>query len=282
MSHRLPRLLSSRASRVVILLLLTLALACTTSPLGRQQLTLLPDSQMNAMGLSAWEETKASEPVETDPAINAYVRCVADAIVAVTSDQTGVGDWEVVVFRNDTPNAFALPGGHIGVYTGLLKVAVTADQLAAVIGHEVSHVIARHGNERVSEGMVAQLGLGVIDIAVGNPDSPEHQQLMSLLGLGAQVGVLLPFSRSHESEADLMGLDVMARAGFDPRASIDLWENMSSAGGGQPPEFLSTHPSHGTRIADLQARMSEALPLYEEARAAGRRPNCTPPAGAGN
>jgi predicted Zn-dependent protease len=264
------------------LFVLVLALACSTSPLGRKQLTLLPDDQMNSMGLSAFEETKASEPVETDPAINAYVRCVAEAILAVTADETGVSDWEVVVFRNDTPNAFALPGGRIGVNTGLLTVAVTPDQLAAVLGHEVSHVTARHGNERVSQGMVAQLGLGVIDIALGDSESPEHQQLMGLLGLGTQVGILLPFSRSHESEADLLGLDAMARAGFDPRASIELWENMSAAGGGAPPEFLSTHPSHGTRIADLQARMSEALPLYEEARAAGRRPQCTAPAGAGD
>lgn len=258
---------------------LLLVLACSTSPLGRKQLTLVPDTQMNAMGLSAFEQMKTEVPIEKDPAINAYVRCVAEAVLAVTADQTGVSDWEVVVFKDDTANAFALPGGRIGVHTGLLKVAKTPDQLAAVIGHEIAHVIARHGNERVSQGMVAELGLGVIDVMVGNPESKEHQQMMGLLGLGTQVGILLPFSRGHESEADLMGLDAMAEAGFDPRAAVELWQNMAAAGSGQPPEFLSTHPSHATRIGDLEARMASAQALQAQARAAGRKPNCKAPAG---
>ena len=267
--------------RILVPLAFSLALACSTSPLGRRQLTLVPDAQMNEMGLSAFADMKTQVPVEKDPAINNYVRCVAEAVLAVTADQTGVSEWEVVVFKDDTANAFALPGGRIGVHTGLLKVATTPDQLAAVIGHEIAHVIARHGNERVSQGMVAELGLGVVDAMVGDPQSNEHKQMMGLLGLGTQVGLLLPFSRDHESEADKMGLDALAQAGFDPRAAIELWQNMSAAGGGQPPEFLSTHPSHGTRIADLQARLPHALPLYEQAKAAGRRPRCTPPAGAG-
>jgi predicted Zn-dependent protease len=268
-------------TRIVGLVGLTLALACSTSPLGRRQLTLLPDAQMNAMGLSAFADMKTQVPVEKDAAINAYVRCVAEAVLAVTADQTGVADWEVVVFKDDTANAFALPGGRIGVHTGLLKVAKTPDQLAAVIGHEIAHVIARHGNERISQGMVAELGLGVIDAMVGDPQSNEHKQMMGLLGVGTQVGLLLPFSRDHESEADLMGLDIMAQAGFDPRAAAQLWVNMSADSGGQPPEFLSTHPSHATRIGDLEARLGHALPLYEQAKAAGRRPRCTPPATSG-
>ncbi len=267
--------------RILVPLAFSLALACSTSPLGRNQLTLLPDAQMNTMGLSAFEDMKSQVPVEKGGAVNTYVRCVAEALLAVTADQTGVSDWEVVVFKDDTPNAFALPGGKIGVHTGLLKVATTADQLAAVIGHEVAHVIARHSNERVSQGMVAELGLGVVDVMVGDPQSNEHKQMMGLLGLGTQVGLLLPFSRDHESEADLMGLDAMAMAGFNPRAAVQLWEAMSAASEGQPIEFLSTHPSHGSRIADLEARMPHALSLYEEAKAAGRRPRCTPPAGSG-
>lgn len=260
-------------------LVLLLALACSTSPLGRRQLTLVPDTQMNAMGLSAFEQIKSEVPVEKDPTINAYVRCVAEAVLAVCADQTGVSGWEVVVFKDDTANAFALPGGRIGVHTGLLEVAKTPDQLAAVIGHEIAHVIARHGNERVSQGMVAELGLGVIDVMVGDPESEEHQQMMGLLGLGTQVGILLPFGRGHESEADLMGLDAMAQAGFDPRAAVELWHNMAAAGGGQPPEFLSTHPSHATRIGDLEARMAQAQALQTQARAAGREPSCKAPAG---
>lgn len=260
-------------------LLFCLLLSCTSSPLGRRQLTLVPDSQMNAMGLAAFEEMKTSMPVESDPAINAYVRCVAEALLAVSADATGVADWEVVVFEDQTPNAFALPGGRIGVHTGLLTVATTPAQLAAVIGHEIAHVSARHGNERVSTGLVAQLGLGILDQVIGDPASEEHQQLLALLGLGAQVGVLLPYSRSHEKEADLLGLDLMARAGFVPDASVKLWENMATAGGGQPPEFLSTHPSHGSRIAALRERMASARAQQAAARAAGREPDCNVPAG---
>jgi len=260
--------------RVAMLLMAGLLLACTSSPLGRKQLILVPDDQMNGMGLAAFEEMKGAVPVETDPGVNAYVRCVAEAVLAVTEDATGVTGWEVVVFRDDTPNAFALPGGRIGVHTGLLSVARTPDQLAAVIGHEIAHVLARHGNERVSTGLVAQLGLGVLDQVLGDPTDENHDTLMALLGLGAQVGVMLPFGRSHESEADLMGLDLMARAGFDPAASVKLWENMAAAGGGEPPEFMSTHPSHGRRIEGLQGRMGKARGFFEGAQASGREPDC--------
>jgi predicted Zn-dependent protease len=178
------------------------------------------------------------------------------------------------VFEDDTANAFALPGGKIGVHTGLLEVAKTQDQLAAVLGHEVSHVLAGHSNERVSAEFAAQAGMAALQ-AVADASNPMHGRALALLGTGAQVGILLPYSRAHESEADLMGLDLMARAGFDPRQSIALWRNMASAGGGQPPEFLSTHPSHQTRIRDLEARIPQALPLQEQARARGRRPACS-------
>ncbi len=253
--------------------------ACASSPLGRKQLILVPAGQMNAMGVAAFDEMKLSQSLEDDPALNAYVRCVAGAILAATPAAGDPAEWEVLLFRDDTPNAFALPGGRIGVHTGLLNVATTPDQLAAVIGHEVAHVLAQHGNERVSTGLVAQLGLGLLDQVIGDPNDENHATLMALLGLGAQVGVMLPFSRSHESEADLMGLDAMARAGFDPAASVSLWENMAAAGGGQPPEFMSTHPSHGSRIAGLEGRMTEARGLYIEARDAGRDPNCNTPPG---
>ncbi len=268
-----------RARYPGLLLLALLLVACTSSPLGRKQLILVPAVQMEAMGVAAFDELKQSQVVETDPALNSYLHCIADALLAVTPEAGDPADWELLLFRDDTPNAFALPGGRIGVHTGLLDVAVTADQLAAVIGHELAHVLARHGNERVSTGMVTQMGLGVLDQVLGDPADENHATLMGLLGLGAQVGVMLPFSRSHESEADLMGLDIMARAGFDPSASVDLWENMAAAGGGQPPEFMSTHPSHGSRVAGLQGRMAEARSLLAEARAAGRDPNCSPPRG---
>jgi predicted Zn-dependent protease len=157
----------------------------------------------------------------------------------------------------------------------LLKVAENQDQLAAVIGHEIGHVVAHHSNERVSTSSVAQLGLAAAsEIAGGGAGS---QELMALLGVGAQVGVLLPFSRTQETEADLIGLDLMADAGFDPRASVKLWQNMAAASkGAAPPEFMSTHPAHGTRITGLTKRLPSAVPIYERARSQGRRPQCKP------
>ena len=181
--------------------------------------------------------------------------------------------WEVTVFEEESPNAFALPGGKIGVHTGLFTVAENQDQLATVMGHEVAHVLAQHGNERVSTAYATQSGLALVS-AMGDPNSATQRQLMGALGVGAQVGVLLPFSRTQESEADQIGLELMARAGFDPRESTALWRNMAAAGGGAPPEFLSTHPAHGTRIQALEAWTPGALRLMEQAHAAGRRPSC--------
>lgn len=183
------------------------------------------------------------------------------------------------MFASDTVNAFALPGGKIGVYTGLLSVAETPSQLAAVMGHEVAHVLARHGNERVSQQVAVGETMGLIEgwLSSGGGGGAGQQAAMALLGVGAKVGILLPFSRAHESEADAMGKTLMARAGFDPRESVTLWQNMGRAGNGGTPEFLSTHPSHDTRIRDLQEGMDAAVALYEESRAAGRVPQCKRP-----
>lgn len=223
------------------------------------------------MGVNAYQEMKKKTPTSKDPGVNRYARCVADAI---TREVDAKKQWEVTVFKDDkTVNAFALPGGKIGVYTGLLKVAKTPDQLAAVLGHEVGHVIANHSNARVSAAYATQAGLQLAQVLAGAA-SPQKQQLLGLLGVGAQVGILLPYGRAQESEADILGLDYMAKAGFDPRQSVTLWRNMSKAGGKQPPAFLSTHPSHKTRIRDLQARMPQALELYERARELGKRPKC--------
>lgn len=243
---------------------------CATSPTGRSQLLVFPADQLDAMGVQAFEEMRTQLPVESDPAINAYVRCVANAITAKV-DNKGAS-WEVVVFKDDNPNAFALPGGKMGVYTGMLTVAQNQDQLASVLGHEVGHVLAQHGNERISQqqltnvALAAAAGSGYVDPLT-----------MQALGLGAQVGILLPYSRTHESEADVIGLDLMSRAGFDPRQSVQLWKNMEKAGGGAPPEFLSTHPASGTRIDNLLSKMSGALQTYNEARAKGNKPNCKKP-----
>lgn len=255
-------------SLILIVCTATLVVACATSPLGRKQLRFLPDSQLDQMGAAAFAETKKQEPLLQDPRTNRFVSCIAGHITR----QVDQGSWEVQVFDDDAVNAFALPGGKIGVYKGLFKAARNQDQLAAVIGHEVAHVIAKHANERVSTAYAAQ---GVTQLAGAIAGGGvQGQRVMALMGLGAQVGVLLPWGRTQESEADLIGLDLMARAGFDPRQSVPLWQNMAAVGGGQPPEFLSTHPSSTTRINNLQNRMPQALQLFQQAQSAGRRPNC--------
>jgi predicted Zn-dependent protease len=256
--------MSSASKKLIWLSLLFIFVnACATSPRGRKQLILVPDDQMEAMGIQAFAEMKVQKPVNTDARVNSYVRCVADAVTSAVDGGAG-RKWEVLVFADDSANAFALPGGKIGVFTGLLKIAQTPSQLATVIGHEVGHVIARHGNERVSEAVAAQGGLEVISAAM-KEKGPQHDLIMAALGLGAQFGVLLPHSRVQETEADVIGLDLMAKAGFDPRESVNLWQNMEKSSGGQPPEFLSTHPSHGARIEKLRQNMSHAIKLYQAA-----------------
>lgn len=262
----------------VVLLGVLLSVACATSPTGRSQVLLYSDAELDQMGVASFEQQKQEVPVSTDSSANRYVECVANAIVAQLEPHQRTG-WEVRVFQSDDVNAFALPGRKIGVYQGLLGVATTQDQLAAVIGHEVGHVLARHGNERVSQATLAQMSQQAVAAAVQSADmgSQAGQMVMAGFGLGAQYGVLLPFSRSHESEADAIGLDLMAKAGFDPRAAVSLWQNMAAAAGGMEPlEFTSTHPSSQTRIEELQADMDEALALYQQARAAGRQPRCGP------
>jgi predicted Zn-dependent protease len=253
--------------------LITVVVAgCATSPLGRSQLIFFPEAEMAQMGATAFSDLKKQESLSKDGKTNRYVQCVADHVIRAMPG----GDpsqWEVRVFDGDDVNAFALPGRKIGVYRGLLKVAENQHQLAAVIGHEIAHVTAKHANERVSTTYVTQTGLEVVQIASG-ASSYAKQQLFGLLGLGAQVGVLLPFNRKQESEADLIGLDYMANAGFDPRESVALWRNMAKVGGDRPPDFLSTHPSGNRRIEELEARMSSALNLYNQARVAGRLPDC--------
>ena len=260
----------SRARRLMAIASGVLLAACTTSPTGRDQLQLYPDSQMEQMGAASFKELKQQKEIADDPQAKRLVRCVTKAITQVAG---GDGDWEVVVFEDESPNAFALPGGKIGVHTGMLDVVQSPDQLAAVIAHEIAHVKAEHGNARLSASTLTQAGLAVTQIMLGG-DSEDKDQIMALLGGGAQVGLLLPYSRSQETEADVLGLEYMARAGFKPRASVKLWRNMSESGGGQPPEFLSTHPAHGSRIDTLQEHMPEAMTLYREARDQGRTPDC--------
>jgi predicted Zn-dependent protease len=250
---------------------LSMLAGCATSPTGRSQLIFMPESQMTQMGLQAFDNIKKETPVDRNVTTNAYVQCVGQAITR----EVGQGNWEIVVFEDKDANAFALPGNKIGVNTGLLKVAENQDQLATVIGHEVAHVLSHHSNERVSQKFAVEQGVALIG-ALASPRSAAGQSMMGLLGVGAQYGILMPYSRIQESEADLLGLDLMSRAGFNPRESINLWKNMTRTGDGQPPEFLSTHPSYSTRITDLNAHLPVALRLQQRALQIGKRPSCRP------
>ncbi|RBO83999.1 M48 family metallopeptidase [Marinomonas aquiplantarum] len=236
-------------------------MACSTSPTGRKQLILLPDSQLDEMGVASFQEMKAELPQTENEANIKQVECIADRIINVLPDKYRNQAWEVRVFEDDQVNAFALPGYKIGVYTGLIKIADNASQLAAVMGHEVAHVLARHGNERVSTQLATSQALNVT-YELSGEDSKTKQAIFQGLGIGAQIGIILPFSRTHETEADEIGLELMAKAGFDPRESVKLWQNMSKLGDSKNPEFLSTHPSNESRIRDLNAKMTSPLANY--------------------
>lgn len=251
----------------ILILVLGFVVDCATSPTGRRQILIVDDADMNQMGVDAFNEIKTNTPIERSPVINAYVKCIAYASIKEATDTTGVKDWEIVVFRDPSINAFALPGGKIGVFTGIMSIANTPDKLAAVIGHEIGHVIARHGNERVSQSTIAQGGLSVVE-GMG------YEAAAGALGAGATYGVILPFSRKHESEADLIGLEIMANAGFDPQASVQLWEGMKAVSGEKPHELMSTHPSDDTRIKALKDNMAKAYTSYTIAKQQGKNPNC--------
>ncbi|MFD2178481.1 M48 family metallopeptidase [Veronia pacifica] len=233
--------------------MMCLMTACATSPTGRKQFIITDSRQMAAMGLQAFDELKKKEKISTDKKTIAYVNCVTNALLRVVPPQPEFKEWEVVVFDSKQVNAFALPGGKIGVYTGLLDVATTQDQLAAVIGHEIGHVLANHGAERVSQSIASNSALQIASVSL---DGEYKAQILSGLGLGLKFGVMLPFSRAHETESDLIGLKIMNEAGFKPSQSVRLWQNMAKASKGAPPELLSTHPSSSTRINDLRSAMT--------------------------
>jgi predicted Zn-dependent protease len=248
---------------------------CQTNPYtGRSQLLMMPPSQEMQIGLQAYRQMLTDPRIQksTDPREIAPVQRVAARVIEAAKQSKYAAmaqqfQWEVTVIKDDqTVNASVLPGGKISVYTGLFPVAQTEAGLAAVMGHEVVHALARHGAERMSQNMVAQTTLRVAGAALGASGAHPtlSQYAMAALGVGTQVGVLLPFSRAHESEADYIGILLAAEAGYDPSESIRFWRRMEQVSGGQSkPEFLSTHPSHGTRIEQLEKWMTEAMPIYQ-------------------
>ena len=234
-----------------------LLLSCQTAPItGRSQLILVGDQEVQALGLQAYQQMKEEMPRSNNQALNRRVQEVGRRIAAVSPKPEW--DWEFTLFENDNPNAFALPGGKVGVNTGLFTVATNDDQLATVIGHEVAHAIARHGNERMSQGLLAQGGVAAAGIATGGSGLATAGS-----ALAAQYLFTLPNSRTQESEADHIGLLYMAEAGYNPRESVNLWLNMQAAGAGRQLEWMSTHPAPGNRILELERLMPEALAIYD-------------------
>ena len=214
------------------------------------------------MGLQSYQEVLRKSKLSADPAANDMVRRVGTRIAAATGKTDY--QWEFTVLEDKQVNAFCLPGGKVAVYTGILPVTSDDAGLAAVVGHEVAHAIARHGGERVSQGLLVQFGLAATQVALARNDPAMVQQVTALLGAGATVGLLLPWGRGQESEADHLGLIFMAKAGYHPSAARDLWVRMAEAAKGRerPPEFLSTHPSEATRIRQIEAWIPEALQHY--------------------
>jgi predicted Zn-dependent protease len=231
--------------------LVLFAAGCETNALtGRNQLVFVDDAQLAQLSLSAWEQTKKETPITTNAAASARVRNVGQKIQKAAG--YGGQTWEFATFESKEANAFVLPGGKVGVYRGLLDIASTDDQLGAVLGHETGHVSGRHAAERYSQSMLAETGMSAAGVALNNSNLQYKQALYSVLGLGVQVGVLLPYSRLQESEADRIGVDYMHAAGYKPNEAVTLWEKMAKAGGARQPEFLSTHPAPETRIEDIR------------------------------
>jgi predicted Zn-dependent protease len=252
------------AATVVSLVLLA---SCATAPeTGRQQFIMIDPAQEAQMGFQAFSKLKQEKPYVRSGKQAEMVRRVGRRIARVAPVPNA--EWEFVLFEDDTPNAFALPGGKVGINTGILKITQNEAGLATVMGHEVAHVVARHGAERASQTMGLQILGAIADAALAQNAPGARQGVMQAYGLGAQVGVLLPYSRVHELEADELGMLYMARAGYDPKEAVAFWQRFSDynrKSGGKPPEFLSTHPLDDRRIAQLRALLPRAEAEYARA-----------------
>lgn len=241
-------------------LMLTAVAACETVPVtGRSQFNVVDADTETKLGEQAWAEIKAKSKISKDPQANAMVQRVAQRVAAASGLKE---NWEFLVIEDKQINAFALPGGKIAVYTGILPVTQDDNGLATVLSHEVGHVMAHHAAERISQGQLIEAGTGIASIILGGATGADPNSVASVLGAGAAVGLELPFSRQQELEADRIGLTLMARAGYDPRTALAFWQRMAQASKGAPPEFLSDHPADERRIAQIQQLMPEALAQY--------------------
>jgi predicted Zn-dependent protease len=245
---------------------------CVTTPLTqRSQLMIVPEGELNQLSVSSYQEVLKASKLSNDADKTAMVRQVGERIArasdaylqSIGMPPTGY-NWEFSLIQDDEMvNAWCMPGGKVAVYTGILPITQDETGLAVVVGHEVAHALAKHGNERMSQAMLAQLGGQALSAALQNQPERTRNLFLQAFGAGAQAGVLLPFSRRQEYEADRIGLNIMAVAGYDPRAAIPFWQRMNAdAGGGRPPAFLSTHPAPASRIEEMQRLMPEAVAVY--------------------
>jgi len=260
-------------ARIASLLVVALVLGgCATNPeTGRSQVILVSAQDEARMGLESFSKIKQAEKISDNPMAIDRVNEVGRRIVSAIGREVPHAEWEFVVFESEALNAFALPGGKVGIYTGILELTTTDDELAAIMGHEIAHVTLRHSGERVTQNMaVAGLALGT-EIYMESEDMDSADRMLTRAGIGAGSALFftLPFSRTHETEADIVGLRYAAGAGYDPRAAITFWEKMKIASEmeGRPPEFLSTHPSPDNRIARLAEMAPQLLPLYRKRKA---------------
>jgi predicted Zn-dependent protease len=249
--------------------------ACTVVPLtGRKQLNLVPESEMIAMSLTSYTDFLKENPLSKDKTNAELVKKVGSDIAAAVikffadnnlSSQLDGYQWEFNLVKNDTTqNAWCMPGGKVVVYSGILPITKDKNGLAVVLSHEISHAVARHGNERMSQALLVQFGSIALNEAIKEKPEETKGIFNSAYGIGSQLGVLLPYSREHELEADKLGLIFMAMAGYDPQTAISFWERMSGLGGNKPPEFLSTHPSDATRINKIKSALPEAMKYYHK------------------
>ena len=265
---------SVKISRLLLVLILLTTLACSTVPLtGRRQLSLVPESEMISLSLTEYGKFINSNKLSTDKNKTALVKRVGGRIsAAVEAYMASQGlsknldgyKWEFNLVEDPTVNAWCMSGGKVVVYTGLLPLAQSEAALATVMGHEIAHAVARHGCERMSDQMLLQMGGTALSAALAQKPEQTKQMAMTAFGVGSQVGVILPFSRQNEYEADYMGLIFMAMAGYNPNESIGFWEKMSQQGGSKPPEFLSTHPVDANRIARIKEKMPDAMAYYNK------------------
>ena len=272
---KLHRILSYRSRYLFFVLLLFYVVACAEVPIThRKSLHLVPDSELLTMSLQQYSDVLNKSKLSTDQQKVQMVRKVgskiakaAEAFLAEAGQSANIKNyqWDFNLIEDDkTVNAWVMPGGKAAVYTGILQYTQNETGLAVVLGHEVGHALADHGNERMSDALVAQMGGMALSVALSRQPQQTQQLFATVYGVGANVGFLLPYSRLHESEADRIGLTLMARAGYDPREAIPFWERMNKQGEKRPPQFLSTHPAPETRIADIKKYMPEALPYFEK------------------